>query len=213
MYPTAESIALLDNTKKLQDYYKFHSKIYDLTRWAFLFGRKKIVSRIPLLNNEVKSILEVGCGTGHNLVLLASKYPKAKIIGIDISSEMVEKSKIVTSMYPNVTVLQTSSVANEKFDVVMISYVLTMLNPGWDFWITAPEALLSKNGVLAIVDFHYSPFSFFSKHMGNHNVKMNAHLLTPLKKQYNTFYEKVEPAYFGLWSYFSFIGKVKNQSR
>jgi S-adenosylmethionine-diacylgycerolhomoserine-N-methlytransferase len=34
-------------------------------------------------------VLEVGCGTGRNLVKLARAYPEARLFGLDVSREML----------------------------------------------------------------------------------------------------------------------------
>ena len=45
------------------------------------------------LNSEDKRILEVGCGTGYNLLNLAQTYPKATLVGMDLSSDMLAIAK------------------------------------------------------------------------------------------------------------------------
>ena len=52
----------------IQGYYALHSRIYDATRWTFLFGRESILRRSAKIAAPER-ILEVGCGTGRNLVL------------------------------------------------------------------------------------------------------------------------------------------------
>ncbi|MEM1357475.1 MAG: methyltransferase domain-containing protein, partial [Bacteroidota bacterium] len=76
----------------LSQYYQFQSRIYDLTRWSFLFGRKHLLASLPFRPTEPLQILEVGCGTGHNLLRLAKKYPEAEITGIDLSTDMLAKA-------------------------------------------------------------------------------------------------------------------------
>jgi S-adenosylmethionine-diacylgycerolhomoserine-N-methlytransferase len=209
----SNTITISENSQaeKLKSYYKFHSKIYDLTRWTFLFGRKNVLQYVPK-EIDIQKILEVGCGTGHNLILLAKKYPHANIIGIDISEDMVNKAKKATAHLPNITILQTPYPTDQykEFDLILFSYLLTLLNPGWDFWMTAAQPLLSTTGVVAVVDFHVSKFKWFRNHMANHNVRMEAHLLAPFQKNYQGIKEITKSAYFGIWEYFIFIGK-KNQ--
>ena len=201
----------LSQNEKLQQYYRFQSRIYDLTRWAFLFGRSKVLNKIPLLADDVNYILEVGCGTGRNLIKLAEKYPKAIIIGIDISEDMVEIASEATRMYPNIQVIRTAFPPDAvgKFDIVLMSYVLTMMNPGWEFWITAVNSLLKPRGYFAVVDFHNSPFQWFKNHMKGHHVKMEGHVMESLRSNFKHFDYQIENAYFGCWSYFTFVGKSK----
>ncbi len=66
-----------EQVNAMDNYYKFQSKIYDMTRWTFLFGRDEIIKAIPLERNAEIKILEVGCGTGYNTKLLADTFPNA----------------------------------------------------------------------------------------------------------------------------------------
>ena len=59
--------------EKMRAYYRFHAGIYDATRWSFLFGRKTLLYNLPVRTDIPQSLLEVGCGTGHNLRLLARR--------------------------------------------------------------------------------------------------------------------------------------------
>jgi len=57
-------------TAALEKYYKTHSKIYDVTRWSFLFGRNALIKAIARYCRP-EWILEIGCGTGKNLAALS----------------------------------------------------------------------------------------------------------------------------------------------
>ena len=74
----------------LKRYYRLHAPIYDATRWAFLFGRVRL---IQLLSKSYlgapKQILDLGCGTGKNLCALAHAFPQAHITGVDLSPAML----------------------------------------------------------------------------------------------------------------------------
>ncbi len=61
----------------LEKYYRFHSRIYDATRWLFLFGRDRLIKTAALFTRP-RRILEVGCGTGKNLVRLRQTFPGAE---------------------------------------------------------------------------------------------------------------------------------------
>ena len=45
------------------------------------------------VNRKLEYIVEVGIGSGKAIQLLAKKYPKAKIIGVDYSKTMLESTK------------------------------------------------------------------------------------------------------------------------
>ena len=198
-------------SQNIQSYYRFHAAIYDLTRWTFLFGRKRAVDKIPLLNDDVKKILEIGCGTGRNLTYLAQRFPHAMIVGIDISDEMMDKARKRTAMMPQIEVRKSLLPNEEKgnFDVVLMSYALTMMNPGWEDWILLAKNTLNDKGYFAVADFHSSIFAWFRRHMSNHHVRMDGHLLPELNKNFKHFYLLKRNAYFGIWQYFVFIGKKR----
>ncbi len=50
---------------------------------------------------RVGDILDVGCGTGYLLRQLSPKYPRAKLVGVDTSSEMIAQAnrKIIAARY------------------------------------------------------------------------------------------------------------------
>ena len=50
--------------------------IYDATRKYFLFGRDRLIAALDVPVNG--TVLEVGCGTGRNLIQVARRYPTAR---------------------------------------------------------------------------------------------------------------------------------------
>ena len=199
--------------EKMRKYYEWQSKIYDSTRWSFLFGRHKIIQLIPSLLKKDINILEVGCGTGYNLVKLARKYKTAKITGLDVSADMIRLSQKNTAPYKDrVTLIEQPYMAgstewNNSFDIILFSYALTMINPQWKELLGQAKADLKEGGVVAVADFYDSNFQWFKNHMGNHHVRMDGHIMPVLEESFDTFYKKVNPAYGGVWHYFLYVGK------
>ena len=201
--------------RALQRYYQLHSRIYDATRWSFLFGRNAIVQQAASVVAP-RRILEVGCGTGKNLHALARRFPDAQLTGIDLSGEMLDIAQ--RKLTPLGTRIQLHQHAycpglardlsqNNGFDLVLFSYALSMFNPGWDAAIDTARHDLSANGVIAVVDFHNSPFSAFRKWMGVNHVRMEGHLLPLLKNSFQPVLARERLAYGGVWRYFLFLGK------
>ncbi len=202
-----------EQAKEISNYYKWHAKIYDSTRWTFLFGRKAIIRLLPFERQANIKILEVGCGTGVNLVQLAHYFPNAQLIGVDVSHDMIEKSKEATATFQDrITLVEApyskdSTIAQDGVDVVLCSYSLTMINPQWQEVILKAKEDLYPEGVIAVTDFHQTKYAWFENHMGNNHVRMDAHLLPFLKQHFLPSVEQVNPAYGGIWEYLVFIGK------
>ncbi len=205
------SVGTKPSPSALQRYYQFHSKIYDLTRWSFLFGRSAILQRLPATESPTR-ILEVGCGTGKNLIALAKRFPKAQIVGIDLSGEMLAVARQKTQAYQGrIQLIQRSYnqplEPHPSFDLVLCSYALTMFNPGWEVAIAAAHADLLPGGRMAVVDFHDSRFATFRRWMGVNHVRMEGHLAPRLAATYQTEIQQMVPAYTGLWRYLMWIGR------
>ncbi len=202
----------MSNQNALQRYYQFHAKIYGLTRWAFLFGRKEAIRKLKIPPNEDYRLLEVGCGTGSNLAFAAHKYPAMVLRGVDISEAMLIKAKENTRFFPNDTALTCASYTDEAFvldiqpDIVLFSYVLTMMNPGYEAALLRAKKDLPSGGLVAIVDFHTSPSRLFRWWMGKNHVRMEGQVLAFAQEHFIEGRLTIEKAYFGLWEYFIFIG-------
>lgn len=65
-----------DHTAVLSRYYRWHARLYDATRWSFLFGRAALIRSIAGFRAPPRHILEIGCGTGSNLLRLARQFPR-----------------------------------------------------------------------------------------------------------------------------------------
>ena len=199
-------------TEKLELYYRFHSKIYDATRWSFLFGRDGII-RIAARYADPKNILEIGCGTGKNLLALHKAFPNAKITGVDLSTDMLDIAAKKSDQAPECISLRCerycaplSSGAEDKFDLILFSYSLSMINPGYENVIACAAQDISDSGFIAVVDFNHSPIKLFRAWMGVNQVKMENHLAPCLAKHFTPVMDIKKQAYLGLWSYFFFLG-------
>ncbi len=197
----------------IRQYYRFHATIYDATRWTFLLGRNAMLKKLALPRDFAGTLLEVGCGTGRNLRRLAQTYPALRLVGVDVSTDMLERAAKATDPYSRRVLLFEQPYAPNTFnlqepvDVVLISYALTMFNPGWEMAIERALHDLKPGGRIAIVDFHDSPSSSFRWWMGQNHVRMEAHLLPLLQERFATEFLSIRRAYFGLWRYVLFIGK------
>jgi len=193
-------------------YYTLHSKIYDLTRWSFLFGRQNIVERIVL--KKPTYILEVGCGTGRNLLQLAKKLPESTLFGLDASLDMLSVAQKKSSShnitwihgtFPGAAYSEIVSAIN-GFDCILFSYALTMFNPGWELALEQALQDLKPNGLLVLVDFDQTKFKWFENWMKFNHVSMQGQIVAWLEHKNISGQIKRKRAYAGIWQYFTFEG-------
>ena len=205
----------IDQTAKMQGYYRFHAKIYDLTRWTFLFGRKQLLDSLSYKPTDSPTIMEVGCGTGANMEKLSHYFPKAQLIGVDISATMLDIADKKLQNIPNFIVLKQNNYGvetlnlSQKPDCILFSYCLTMVNPNWENLVLQAKKDLGKDGIVAIVDFDTSKFKWFRSWMQFNHVRMEGHILPFLEQHFTHVKLECRRAYFGLWHYTVYIGMVK----
>jgi S-adenosylmethionine-diacylgycerolhomoserine-N-methlytransferase len=198
----------------LERYYRWHARIYDATRWSFLFGRSGI---LDLAAREVtpRSILEIGCGTGAVLVSAAKRFPEARIVGIDLSEDMLKVAKRRVSRFGERVRLHHGAYDGpaaarlgepEGFDLILFSYALSMFGDAAERAAQHAASDLSPRGRLAAVDFHHAGTSWFERWMGMNHVRMRGHALAALTSAGLRGPTHAKRAYAGIWSYMSFVG-------
>ena len=194
--------------RRLHGYYRWHAHFYDATRWTFLFGRTALI-RLAAERLRPRRILEVGCGTGRNLTELARFFPEAEIVGLDLSAEMVRKARKKIERYgPRVSLLQRvydgPVSGGDPFDLIIFSYCLSMINPGYADVLKLCDRDLATQGHLALVDFHDTSFGWFRRWMGLNHVRMDGQVLAALQSAgLNLQPCLVKSAYGGLWRWFA----------
>lgn len=141
--------------------YRRQRHIYDLTRKYYLLGRDRMLARLDVPMDG--TVLEIGCGTGRNLVLASRLYPRARLFGLDISAEMLASaaSALAREAIAGRTRLAPADASDfdalalfgrGTFDRVFISYALSMIPP-WEKAIGEALACVALGGSLHIVDF------------------------------------------------------------
>ena len=113
--------------RQVQRAYELYAPIYDfIFDWIFAPGRAAAVRQLGLKPNDVT--LEVGIGTGLNLPLYP---PTSRLIGIDLSQEMLDKAveRVQTLAMPNVTlkVMDATALdfADNEFDKALATYTIS----------------------------------------------------------------------------------------
>lgn len=141
--------------------YRTQRHFYDLTRKFYLLGRDALIDGLsPPPDGKV---LEIGCGTGRNLIVAAGRWPHARFYGIDISAAMLDtaRANVARSGLSNRIVLAQGDATafdaqalfgTDKFDRVFQSYALSMI-PDWRGALHEGVAKVARGGSLDIVDF------------------------------------------------------------
>jgi S-adenosylmethionine-diacylgycerolhomoserine-N-methlytransferase len=141
--------------------YRYQRHFYDLTRKYYLLGRDRMLAGLDVPLDG--TVLELGCGTGRNIVLAARRYPATRLFGLDISAAMLETaaaSLARESIAGRATLAQADATdfdapklfSRQRFDRVFISYALSMI-PGWEKTIDLALQSLAPGGSLHVVDF------------------------------------------------------------
>jgi S-adenosylmethionine-diacylgycerolhomoserine-N-methlytransferase len=146
------------HAERMDGMYRYQRHIYDLTRKYYLLGRDRMIARLDVPRDG--TLLEVGCGTGRNLLFAHRLYPTAHLYGLDISAEMLVSARAnfrARTTQPALTVadataFDASQFGMQGFDRVMISYALSMI-PDWEKAIDCALDVLGPDGSLHIVDF------------------------------------------------------------
>lgn len=195
----------------IERYYRIHARIYDLTRWTFLRGRAALIKEVAA-SLTPNRILEVGCGTGTNLLHLGKAFPRAHLWGLDLSANMLAVARRkLRKLTQRLNLLEAAYdqpvAADTKFDLVVFSYALSMFGPGYEKAIMSASLDLTPHGAIAVVDFHDSISQGFKKWMGLNHVRLDGHLLPCLRSLFPYHKWAVRPVYNSTWSYFFFLGQ------
>ncbi|KPK12222.1 MAG: hypothetical protein AMJ68_02570 [Acidithiobacillales bacterium SG8_45] len=50
---------------------------------------ERVLERLDVIQTDIRTVLDIGCGTGYCTRALARRYPRANVIGLDLSPAMV----------------------------------------------------------------------------------------------------------------------------
>jgi len=145
-----------DHAALMDKVYRGQRHIYDFTRKYYLFGRDRLIRQLDA--RPGMAVLEVGCGTGRNLELIAAAWPDVQCHGFDISSEMLKSASARLGPQAQLALGDATRFDSQAlfgrtgFDRVVLSYTLSMI-PGWQAALTQAAAALAPGGVLHAVDF------------------------------------------------------------
>lgn len=150
-----------NHTEHMNAIYRRQRAIYDATRAYYLLGRDQLIDALDV--PRAGSVLEIGCGTGRNLIAAARRYPDAHCYGLDISTAMLETAQAAierAGLAQRITLRQGDATCFDaetcferaRFDRVYFSYTLSMI-PNWRAALRHAATLLGDDGALHLVDF------------------------------------------------------------
>ncbi len=146
------------HAQRMDRMYRIQRHVYDATRKYYLLGRDRTIRQMDAKPGA--RVLELGCGTGRNLKLVAETFPGVTVCGLDISRKMLSSArKTLSKAYieaslvaGDATSFTPTDFGHDGFDHILLSYSLSMI-PKWQDTIANAVTALSPGGVLHIVDF------------------------------------------------------------
>lgn len=124
------------------------------------FNKERMQPSIDLANRIDKicvRILDVGCGTGMSTLALRNRFPKAEIVGVDLSASMLENAK---KLLPDVKWIQRDCSESlddlGQFDLVFSNAFLQWLSNQENF-IKNIRKCIKENGILALQIPNFEP--------------------------------------------------------
>ena len=150
-----------DHAGQMDAIYRYQRHIYNASRKYYLLGRDRLIRDLDA--GPDISVLEVGCGTGRNLIAAARRWPGARLHGFDISRAMLNTAQASVArqgLAQRVALAKADATDFERqhlwgqqsFDRIFLSYTLSMI-PGWELALDEAARALSPGGTIHIVDF------------------------------------------------------------
>lgn len=128
---------------------------------------ERLLEQLDVIKLSPKRILDLGCGTGESSFELATRFPNAQIVGVDIAEQRIA---LAEQQYPNIEFIcgDVAQLEQDSFDLVFSNLMLHWVPLSASF-LTTVEKLLKVDG-LFLFSF-YGPDTFRS--LGN----VHAHLV------------------------------------
>lgn len=153
--PGGEAAGLMDRM------YRHQRHVYDASRKFYLLGRDELIAALDPPRGG--AVLEIGCGTGRNLIKLARAYPGIACYGLDVSEEMLATARrnvARAGLSARIRLEQADATDFDAqtlfgcagFERIVISYALSMIPP-WQGVVVQGLRALTPGGSLHIVDF------------------------------------------------------------
>ncbi len=152
-----------DRMQRLEAFYAPQAEHYDAFRARLLQGRAELIQMLAPAPHA--HVVELGCGTGVNLIHLADRLRELRRLDlVDLCPSLLEKARQRVAPYRNVAVVQADACSYQPgapVDCVYFSYSLTMI-PDWRRALDNALGMLRPGGRLGLVDFYLPPDGGFA---------------------------------------------------
>lgn len=129
-----------------------------------LFSKVAMWSNILRSANSIKSVKELDCNIGLNLLALNKLNPKLKLSGIEINAEAAKQAKeLKIAEITNGTILEKTG--SEKSDLTFTSGVLIHINPEYLKFVY--DNLVDSSNRYIMVAEYYNPSPVSINYRGN----------------------------------------------
>ena len=148
----------------IEDTFDDVSSLYDINEY-FLITAKKMVNNLEY--KGYLNILDLSCGTGNVALLLASKFKNSKVIGVDISSSMIEvaSQKAKDLRLSNIQFIKADvenlDYEDKTFDIITCGFGLFFYS-NMNESLKSFMKLLKKDGVFTFSSFTKEAFNPYS---------------------------------------------------
>jgi S-adenosylmethionine-diacylgycerolhomoserine-N-methlytransferase len=206
MLPSTSPASLPDafGLERLARFYRWHARLYDWTRPLFLYGRAEAVVALDLRADA--TVLDVGCGTGWSLPLLAER--STRVIGVEPVAAMRRQAqrRVARERLQRWVTLDPRPYGSHgeyagAIDGLLMSYSLSMI-PCYESVLDRARLDLKPGGALAVIDFLDAPFEPFRRWLGRSGVALGSARLNALEVRFPA--NRVSVHHGWGWRYYSF---------
>ncbi len=146
---------------RMERMYRPQRHLYDLTRKFYLAGRDRLLDAIEAPPGS--RVLEIGCGTGRNLVRLGRRLPGVLLCGVEparsmlevaaralVRADLADRARLAYATAENLDPLR--QLGTDRFEHVIVSYCLSIVPEPLPA-LERALGLLAPGGTLHLVDF------------------------------------------------------------
>jgi malonyl-CoA O-methyltransferase len=132
------------------------SRGYDAAAWLQTQVRDDLLSRLALLPEPARAVLDLGAGTGQAALALKKRYPRAAITAADIAAPMLDVARTHSRWWRPIRCVEADArslpFADASFDLVFSNLMLQWLHPP-DAALDEIRRVLRPGGLLLLSTF------------------------------------------------------------